>query len=473
MVTPHMHGCAPTIRPLTILVLVVTATALANLEVGLVNVALPTLAATFGVGPTTVQWVAIAYQLAIVGTLVLFGRLVDLHGGRPLYVTGMAIIALASTLAALSQSALWLILARGLLGLGAAMLLATGQALLALAYPADGRGRAFGIMHMAVAIGLMSGPALGGLLITTVGWRMIFLAPLPLALGAGAWAWKVLPAQPPRRHESLDVAGAVLICATAILLVVGLTGVASLTWAAASAALLLALVAGSAFLVVERRHVAPLVDLHLLRQWPLSAGLLAALLTFIALASNMFLVPFALQDLLGHSPAVAGLVMMAVPLAILPVAPLAGVVADRWGSRVPTTVGLGAITASIIAMARFQATTKLSVAVAVLALYGVGAGLFQAPNNSAILGAAPPERTGSVSAMLALARNLGQVIGVAIASTVWMWRRTNATAGPVASAAHAVSAGLRDAFLVLAAFGLLALIVTALRPEMKGEKDDA
>ncbi len=266
MVAPHVHECAPTIRPLAILALVVTATALANLEVGLVNVALPTLAVTFGVGPATVQWVAIAYQLAIVGTLVLFGRLVDLHGGRPLYVAGMATIALASALAALSQSALWLIVTRGLLGLGAAMLLATGQALLALAYPAGGRGRAFGIMHVAVAIGLMSGPALGGLLITTFGWRMIFLAPLPLALGAGAWAWKVLPAQPPRRHEPLDMAGAVLICAAATLLVVGLTGVASLTWAAASAALLLVLVAGSAFLVVERRHVAPLVDLHLLRQ---------------------------------------------------------------------------------------------------------------------------------------------------------------------------------------------------------------
>lgn len=158
------------------LVLVVLATALSNLEVGLVNVALPTLATTFRVDPATIQWVASSYQLAIVGTLVLFGRLVDLHGGRPLYVAGMVTVATASMLAALSQSALWLILARGLHGLGASMLLATGQALLALAYPEGRRGRAFGVMHMAVAAGLMACPSVGGLLITVAGWRAIFLA---------------------------------------------------------------------------------------------------------------------------------------------------------------------------------------------------------------------------------------------------------------------------------------------------------
>jgi len=148
---------AAPIRPHAILGLVLLATALSNLEVGLVTVALPTLAATFGGGPTTIQWVAISYQLAIIGTLILFGRLVDLFGGRTLYLAGMATVAAASLLALLSQNALWLILARGLLGLGAAMLLATGQALLAVAYPHAGRGRALGYLHMAVAAGLMAG----------------------------------------------------------------------------------------------------------------------------------------------------------------------------------------------------------------------------------------------------------------------------------------------------------------------------
>jgi EmrB/QacA subfamily drug resistance transporter len=464
---------AASIRPTSVLALVVLATMLSNLEVGLVNVALPTLAARFQVGPTTIQWVALAYQLAIVGTLVLFGRLVDLLGGRPLYLTGMATVAIASVLAALSQSVLWLILARGLLGLGAAMLLATGQALLAIAYSEQGRGRALGIMHMAVAGGLMAGPSIGGLLITTIGWRAMFLAPLPLALGAFWWAWNMLPTLDQRSREPLDLVGAVLVFATAACAVFGLTRLAQDDQAAAIIPLLLALVAGLLFVMVERRQAAPLVDLGLLTQWSLSAGLLAALLTFIALASNMFLIPFALQDLMGHSAAVAGLVMMIVPVVILPIAPLAGVLADRFGSRLPTMTGLVAITVAITGMAQFRATTSLAFAGTVLALYGLGAGLFQAPNNSAVLGAAPVGRTGIVSGMLALARNLGQVLGVAVASAVWSWQHIQYQQQAYVPPDRALAAGLRDAFLVLAGFGLLALVVTALRKEAKGVTNDA
>jgi len=462
---------AAPIRPHAILGLVLLATALSNLEVGLVTVALPTLAATFGGGPTTIQWVAISYQLAIIGTLILFGRLVDLFGGRTLYLAGMATVAAASLLALLSQNALWLILARGLLGLGAAMLLATGQALLAVAYPHAGRGRALGYLHMAVAAGLMAGPSVGGLLVTTLGWRAVFLAPLLLAVGALWWAWQTLP-QPDRQgRERLDLAGAALVFVAAVLAVVGLTRLSHGSWTQSAGLLVAALVAALLFVMVEQRQAAPLVDLRLLRRWSLAAGLLAAVLTFIALAANMFLIPFALQQLMGQPALVAGLVMMAAPVAILPVAPLAGALADRCGSRLPTTAGLAAITAAIVGMAGFRTTTPVWVAAAVLVLYGIGAGLFQAPNNSAVLGSAPAGQTGSVSGMLALSRNLGQVVGVTVASTVWTWRQAHAASLAAPPGGSALAAGLHDAFLVLAGFGLLALAVSALRSEPKGATD--
>jgi len=446
-----------------VLVLVMLATALANLEVGLVSVALPTLATMFGVGRETIQWVAIAYQLAIVGTLVPFGRLVDLIGGRTLYLAGMATVAVASLLAALSQTALWLILARGMLGLGAAMLLATGQALITLAYPERSRGQALGFMHMAVAVGLLSGPSVGGLLITTIGWRWVFLAPLVLAGGAFVAAWVALPRVRTDKREALDLPGSILICAAAILTVVALTRLAGDGWSRATATLLLlALCAMLLFVLIERRHPAPLFDLRLLRAWPLAAGLLTAWLTFIALAANMFLVPFALQTLMGYSAAVAGLVMMTVPIAILPIAPFAGRLADRFNTRLPTTMGLATITSAIIGMSQFRSTTPLSFAIIVLALYGIGAGLFQAPNNSAVLGAAPAGRVGVVSGMLALSRNLGQVVGIVLASSIWAWRQAQYEhhALPLD---QALAAGLRDAFFVLAGCGLLALIVSARR----------
>jgi EmrB/QacA subfamily drug resistance transporter len=446
-----------------VLALVVLAATLANLEVGLVNVALPTLAAFFQVSAALIQWLALTYQLALIGTLVLFGRLVDLLGGRTLYLVGMATFVAGSTLAMLGTNALWLIAARGLLGLGAAMLLATGQALLTLAYPIERRGRALGFIHMAVAVGLMAGPAIGGVVLTTLGWRAIFLTPLPLAVMAFAWGWKALPKSERRNHESLDLLGALLIFTTASFAALGLTRMAQAGWGDAIWPLVLAFMTGVAFLWVERRQADPLVDLRLLSRWNVSAGLLAALLTFIALASNMFLIPFTLQTVMSHSTTVAGVLMMVAPLSILPVAPLAGALADRIGSWLPTALGLMSILVSIIGMAQFEAMTPLWFVVAILMLYGIGAGLFQAPNNSAVLSAAPQERVGTASGMLALSRNLGQVIGIAVASMVWTLRQAHYEQLGELPSDIAVAAGMRDAFLVLAGFGLFALIVVGLR----------
>ncbi len=457
-----------TIRPRATLVLVVMATALSNLEVGLVNVALPTLASTFGVSLPTIQWVVLAYQLAIVSTLVLFGRLVDVLGGRALYLSGMGMIAAASLLATASQSALWLILARGLLGLGAAMLLSTGQALLATAYPNAGRSRALGIMHMAVAVGLMAGPSMGGLLIATIGWRAVFLAPVPLALGALIWAWKALPRGSGRGHEPLDYAGALLVFMLVLSTVLGMTQVARYGWDGPAAILIvLAMFLSVLFVLVERRHPAPLIDLGLLARWDISAGLLVAFLTFIALAANMFLIPFALQDLMGYPVATAGLMMMTVPLAILPTALLSGILADRIGNRLPATAGLVAIVGAIVGMAQFRSGTAIWFVLTVLALYGIGAGFFQTPNNSAVLGAAPADRVGTTSGMLALARNLGQITGIAVASTVWTWRQAHyeQVASPLS---NPLASSLRDGFLVLAGFGAVAMIISMMRPEQKG-----
>lgn len=468
---PPRETAAPTGRRARgVLSLVLLATALANLEVGLVNVALPVIAAQARVGPATIQWLATAYQLAIIGTLVLFGRLVDLYGGRRFYLGGMATFALASLLALASPDVRWLIFARGLLGLGAAMLLATGQALLALVYPGEGRGRALGLLHVAVAVGLMTGPSLGGWLVGSFNWRAIFLVPLPPALLALAWGTRSLPRGARRSREPLDLIGAVLIFATAALAVSGLTRLAQVGSGRGGLVLLvLALLAGLLFLWAERRQVAPLVDVQLLRHWPLAAGLLAAFLTFTALASNMFLVPFALQDLMGRSPAASGLLMTAVPLAIVPVAPLAGTIADHLGPRIPTTVGLTLIVGAILGMTRFRSGTGTGFTLAVLGLYGMGAGLFQAPNNSAVFGSAPARRTGVVSGVLALSRNLGQVTGVAIAGSVLAWRQRAPGSAPTTSRVL-FATGLHDAFWVLAGFGLLALLVSALRGEPANER---
>lgn len=391
----------------SILWVVLIGVAMSNLDQSIVGVALPTLQRAFDAEIDLIRWVVLAYQIGIIGSLLIAGRLTDLIGGRRIVLGGLVLFTLASGFCGLAMTAEHLIIARGLQGVGAAMLLASGQALLTDAYPAERRGAAMGLMHMAVAVGLTAGPSLGGLLIVAAGWRAIFLINLPLGLLALALAWFRLP----RGARHIDAS-------------------------------------------TERGR-------SLGRSWRLHAGLLAAFLAFVALTANMFLMPFALQSLMGYSAVRAGFVMISVPLTILVVAPLAGRITDQVGPRWPATLGIGLVTVAILLMAQLRSGSGAPFAVLALVVYGVGAGLFQTPNNVAVMTAAPPGARGLVSGTLALARGLGQVAGVALASEIWRWRedvylRRATEPDPLAEA-------LSDTFLTLAVVALATMLVSALR----------
>lgn len=394
----------------SVLMVVLLATAMSNLDQSIVGVALPTLRHVFDAEIALVQWIILAYQFAIVATLLIAGRLADRLGARRVFLAGLALFTLASGLCGLALSTWQLVAFRGLQGVGAAMLLATGQVLLTDAYPVGRRGTAMGHMHMAVAVGLTTGPSLGGLLIAVASWRAIFLVNVPIGLFALWFAVGRLPrvADRPAAGPRLD------------------------------------------------RSLVDLVDMG-----PLLAGLLTTFLVFVALAANMFLIPFALQPLMELSPAQAGLVMIAVPLTILVVAPLSGRLTDRIGPRWPASVGIGLVAVAILLMAQLRSGSAVSSAVLILVLYGAGAGFFQAPNNAAVMTAAPRGARGLVSGALALARSLGQIGGVALASTIWSLRQEvyAARAGDMDPLAGA----LRDSFLVLAVVALAAVVVSLLR----------
>ncbi len=395
--------------------------------------------------------------VVVTATLVAFGRLADLTSAARVYAGGLAGFAAGSVVSALAPSSTWLVLAQMAQGMGWSMCVGSGPALLVRGFPASQRSRALAGNHMAIAAGLGLGPALGGVVVEQLGWRWGFAGLGPPALILAGLAAARLPARTLGRPAGarFDLAGSALLAA-------GLGGLLLVVLGAGAvhAGLVVLLVAGSlaalaGFLRLERRSDDPLVDLRLFADRRFSSGVAASFLDFVAMAANMFLLPFLLVDHLALGAARAGLVMAVVPVVIVAAAPIAGIAADRIGPRRPATAGLGALSLAIVAMAALRPGTPLGWVVAVLALYGVGAALFQSPNISDVLGTVVADRVGMAAGALATAGRLGQVVGVAVAGGVWqagLRRHGSTVAG--------TSASFRDAFLVLACFGFLAMLAS-------------
>lgn len=450
-----MRGCGnaadgPGNRP-ALLVIALSAF-VGGFDTYVLNLALPTLRDAFRVDLAAVRWVVLAYLLAMVALLIPAGRLADALGPRAIFLAGLGLIAAGALLAATAPALGWLVAGRLVQGAGNAGVVAGGQAALALLFTGS-RGRALGWLHAATSAGFLAGPVAGGFLIDAVGWRAIFLVHLPLAALALGVAWRALPARAAGAATPIHLPGMLAFALGVSTLVLALThlGVPGSVGAALGAGGV-ALACFAIFGVVERRSPVPLLDLSLMRRRAVAAGLLAACLVFVAMAANMFLVPFLLRDLLNLSPTAAGGAMATVPAAILLLAPRGGALADRFGPRRPATLGAALVTAAIALLATVRPASPVWLVVGALALYGAGAALFQSPNNSAVLAAVPAGQLGAASGLLALARQLGQILGIALASGVVQARRGDGEA-----------AAFRDALLALAVAGLLTCIVSWLR----------
>ena len=442
------------------LAVVLGGTFLGGLDTYIVNLALPRIADDLGVGMAAVGWVLLAYLLAIGGLVVVVGRLADLHGTRPVFAAGAATLTLGAAFAAAAPELGWLVAARVVQGVGAAMLLAAGQAIVADLFGPRERGRALAALHLAVSLGFFAGPTLGGVLIEAFSWRSVFWVHLPIAALVALAALRYLPTGWRGRAESLDLPGAALVSLGLVALLLGIGQAPDAGWVAPRTlgALSLAAMLLAAFACRERGTAQPIVDLRLFAYRGYTVGLAAAFVTFVAMASNMFLVPFLLQDLMALSPASAGLVMVAVPLAILPSAPLGGWLADRLGPRLPASAGLVLVSVAIGGLALVRPETAPVTVAAILILYGAGAGLFQAPNNSRVLGAVGPPQRGLASGTLVTTRQLGQLVGIAVASTLWVTRQQAYEVSQPLEPALALA--FRDTFLVLALVAAIGALVS-------------
>jgi len=388
------------------------------LDGSIVSVALPVMSPDLRLSFAASMWVQAAYLLATAVLLIPLGRLADQHGRVRFYLIGTAVFTAGSLLAALSVNGAWLILSRVIQGGGAALMVATSAAIVTAVFPPQERGRALGINVMAVYIGLSIGPPLGGILADTLGWRSIFLINLPIGLIVLVWGWMMLPrSERAQDAPRIDFAGAALLGAFLISLLVPLTFASEWGWAAPLTLALLALAAASlaGFVVVERRVESPVLDLDLLVHNRLfAAANTAALLNYMALYAIGLLTAIFLEIVQDRSAAVTGWLMLSQPLLMAVLSPYAGHLSDRVGSRVLATGGMVTIAFGMVLLAAMPTTAPVWQVAADLAVVGLGMAAFSAPNTSAIMGSVRRDQLSVAGAFLGTMRTAGMALSVAL-----------------------------------------------------------
>ncbi|MDQ7833901.1 MAG: MFS transporter [Humidesulfovibrio sp.] len=439
-------------------------TFMATLDSGIVNTALPTVAQNFAASLPEVQWCVTGYFLVISCLLPLFGRMGDMYGRRRMYSLGFIAFTAASMICGAAPNLMALVGARLLQGVGAAMLMANGPAIIMAAFPGATRGRALGIIGMTVALGSLTGPGLGGLMIQAFGWRSVFYVNLPIGM-AGLWLTRrFLPPLERLRDETLDLAGAALFAAAMIGLLLVMTHGRDWGWTSPEvfASALVALVAFPCFVLWEKRTNHPMIDLSLFRIWPFLSGNIVAFLAFMSMFSNAILLPFYLQGQLNLTPFMTGIVLSTLPLVMAVVSPLSGYLSERVNFATLTTVGLSILCVGLLGQSLFVPSTPLWRVFLGQVVIGLGVGIYMSPNNNSVLTSAPQDKIGLVGGFLALVRNVGMVSGIAAAITVFSVAQGRAQVAGL-DTVEAFSTGFRAALTAGAAFSFLAGVLSFLR----------
>ena len=437
-----------------------------QLDASIVTLAFPTLRADFHTTLAAVEWVGLAYLLALVGTVTAVGRLSDMVGRKLLYTYGFGVFTVASAGCALAPNLPVLVACRVVQGVGAAMLQANSVALIATAMPRGRLGRGIGAQGTAQALGLALGPAVGGLLIALGGWRLLFLVNVPAGLIGTVAGLLLLPrSRDLAARTRFDWTGLGLFVPAigALLLALSLGAAGQIAIPASLALSVVAIAAGAVFIRHERRTAVPMLDPRLFARRAFTTGVGAGLGGYLVLFGVLFVTPFFLEGVRHQHTATAGLILAVLPAALGLAAPLAGALTDHRGPRTPTVLGMLAITAGLLLLAGTStAHGPVWALAAALAVVGLGAGMFTPANNTAIMTSAPSRQAGLAGGVLNLTRGVGTALGVALTGLVF-----EAAAGGATSAALPAALterGFTAAVVFLAAIAAATAALSAIRP---------
>jgi EmrB/QacA subfamily drug resistance transporter len=455
---------------------------MASIDGSILTIALPDITRSLHASVVDVMWVVLGFQLVITSLLLPFARLADMKGRVRPYNLGFAVFTLASVLCGFSQSGPQLVLFRLIQGIGAALLFANSTALVIDAFPARQRGVALGFNMMAGTTGFILGTLLGGIIIQFLDWRYIFFINVPFGVFATVWAFlRLHEVVEPERAARFDVGGMVTFPLGIASILAGLTFVVR---GQAGDPITLALFAAGAlilvvFAVIERRVPQPMMDFSLFRIRLFWAGNASLLLNSLARGSTMFILSWYFQTVLNNSPLIAGLKLLPMVSTMVVIAPIAGRLSDRYGSRWLSTIGLACTLVAQLWMASFSVTVPYATLGVALALLGTGNGLFNSPNTSAVMGSVPVNRRGVAAGMRTLLLNSGQTLAIATAmvilSTVMSYQLlaglfTGSATGAQSINGQVFMQGFQKVFIFSAAISAVAIVCSSLRGSEEKEE---
>ncbi|WP_292360633.1 MFS transporter [Mesorhizobium sp.] len=445
---------------------------LSSLSTSIANVALPTLSIVFAASFPAVQWVVLAYLLAITALIVSVGRLGDLVGRRLLLVAGLGLFSAASLAAALAPTLPLLVAARAAQGLGAAVMMALTIAFVGETVPRERIGSAMGLLGTMSAIGTALGPTLGGVLIASFGWRAIFLVNAVLGIVAVVAAHRFLPADQAAKlvrpaaklvrearndKPRFDILGTILLALTLAAYALSMT-IGRGHFGGMNAALLgIAALGAGLFLYVEGKVASPLVKPALFRGPVLAPSLAMNALVSTVMMATLVVGPFFLSRALGLGEALVGAVLSIGPIVSALCGVVAGRVVDRLGASAMVVAGLALMAAGCVALSVLPALFGVAGYAAAIVLLTPGYQLFQAANNTAVMADVDSNERGLVSGMLSLSRNLGLVTGTAAMGAVFAF--AVGTGDIPGAAPEAVADGMRFTFAVAAGLVVIAMTI--------------
>lgn len=393
-----------------------------TIDSSIVNIALPTLVKAFETNFATIQLVVLSYLLVVTAFVLGAARLGDMYGKKKLYLSGLIIFTISSLLCGLSSSEYFLIAFRALQGMGAVFISALGAAIITEVFPVSERGQALGIIGAIVSLGISLGPTVGGLLIGLSGWQSLFLVNVPIGIFASFIVLRFVPSSPSNStRQRFDFLGALLAIIALTCFAIGMTEGQKQGFASPISLILLAL---AAFFVVtfvffESRLTQPMLDLALFDNLQFSLSLLTAVFVFVVIAGIIFVLPFFLELVLQRSTQQVGLLLAVSPVLGGIVAPISGRLSDHFGSRLISLIGLLLMVIGCGLISTFDTQLTDLGYILRVAPFGLGIGMFQSPNNSAIMGGVPREKLGIASGLLSLSRTLGQTAGVPLIGSLF------------------------------------------------------